>query len=151
QSTTEFLMRFLRPIGTVGVVIVFTIYLLMKREDLRYRILLLAGMGRIRIMTQALQDAATRISQYLIFQAAVNAAYGTSFGCGLFPSGVPNPPPGGPLAPTLRILPYVGPAPRLVLPLIVSVAVFSSWVQPLLITGLFLTLELTATNFVEPW
>ena len=35
QSTVEFLMRFLRPIGTFGIVIVFTIYLLMKREDLR--------------------------------------------------------------------------------------------------------------------
>jgi predicted PurR-regulated permease PerM len=151
QSTTEFLMRFLRPIGTVGVVIVFTIYLLMKREELRYRILLLAGMGRIRIMTQALQDAATRISQYLLFQSAVNAAYGTCFGCGLFLIGVPNATLWGALAAILRIVPYVGTATSLVLPLIVSVAIFSSWVQPLLIVGLFLTLELTATNFVEPW
>src|SRR5206468_3650947 len=44
QSAAELLLRFLRPIGTLGVVIVFTIYLLMKREDLRHRILLLAGM-----------------------------------------------------------------------------------------------------------
>jgi predicted PurR-regulated permease PerM len=151
QSTTELLMRFLRPIGTFGVVIVFTIYLLMKREELRYRILLLAGMGRIRIMTQALEDAATRISQYLLFQAAVNAAYGTCFGFGLFLIGVPNATLWGALAAILRIVPYVGTATSLVLPLIVSVAVFASWVQPLLILGLFLTLELTATNFVEPW
>jgi predicted PurR-regulated permease PerM len=151
QSTTELLMRFLRPIGTFGVVIVFTIYLLMKREELRYRILLLAGMGRIRIMTQALQDAATRISQYLIFQSAVNAAYGIFFGFGLFLIGVPNATLWGALAAILRIVPYVGTATSLVLPLIVSVAIFSSWVQPLLILGLFLTLELTATNFVEPW
>jgi predicted PurR-regulated permease PerM len=41
-------MRFLRPIGTFGIVIVFTVYLLLKREDLRHRILLLAGIGRIR-------------------------------------------------------------------------------------------------------
>jgi predicted PurR-regulated permease PerM len=151
QSTAELLMRLLRPIGTFGVVIVFTIYLLMKREDLRYRILLLAGMGRISLMTQALQDAATRISQYLIFQAAVNAAYGTFFGFGLFLIGVPNATLWGVLAGILRIVPYVGTATGVILPLVVSVAIFSSWAQPLLIIGLFLTLELTSTNFVEPW
>jgi predicted PurR-regulated permease PerM len=151
QSAAEVLMRFLRPIGTFGVVIVFTIYLLMKREDLRYRILLLAGMGRISLMTQALEDAATRISQYLLFQAAVNAAYGTLFGFGLFLIGVPNATLWGVLAAILRIIPYVGTATSLILPLIVSVAIFSSWGPPLLILGLFLTLELTSTNFVEPW
>ncbi|HEX4576469.1 MAG TPA: AI-2E family transporter, partial [Edaphobacter sp.] len=151
QSTTELLMRFLRPIGTLGVVIVFTIYLLMKREELRYRILLLAGMGRINLMTQALQDAATRISQYLLFQSAVNAAYGIFFGFGLFLIGIPNATLWGVLAAILRIVPYVGTATSLILPLIVSVAISTSWVPPLLILGLFLTLELTSTNFVEPW
>jgi predicted PurR-regulated permease PerM len=151
QTTSELLMRFLRPIGTFGVVIVFTIYLLMKREDLRHRILLLAGIGRISIMTQALQDAATRISQYLLFQVAVNAAYGTLFGFGLFLIGVPNATLWGVLAGVLRIIPYVGTATSLVLPLVVSIAISPSWVPPILILGLFLTLELTCTNFVEPW
>jgi predicted PurR-regulated permease PerM len=151
ESSADLVMRFLRPIGTFGVVIIFTIYLLMKREDLRHRILLLAGMGRISLMTQALQDAATRISQYLIFQAAVNAAYGTLFGFGLFLIGVPNAFLWGVLAAILRIIPYVGTATSLILPLIVSIAHFNSWIEPLLIVGLFLTLELTSTNFVEPW
>jgi predicted PurR-regulated permease PerM len=151
QSTTELLMRFLRPIGTFGVVVVFTIYLLMKREDLRHRILLLAGIGRISVMTQALEDAATRISQYLLFQVAVNASYGILFGCGLFLIGVPNATLWGVIAGLLRIIPYVGTATGLILPLVVSVATFPSWGPPLLILALFLTLELTATNFVEPW
>jgi predicted PurR-regulated permease PerM len=151
QSTTELLMRFLRPIGTFGVVVVFTIYLLMKREDLRHRILLLAGIGRISVMTQALEDAATRISQYLLFQVAVNAGYGILFGCGLFLIGVPNATLWGVIAGLLRIIPYVGTATGLLLPLVVSVATFPSWGPPLLILALFLTLELTATNFVEPW
>jgi len=151
DSTSELAMRFLRPIGTFGVVIVFTIYLLMKREDLRHRILLLAGIGRISLMTQALQEAATRISQYLLLQAAVNAAYGTLFGFGLFLIGIPNATLWGVLAGILRIVPYVGTATSLILPLIVSVAISNSWVPTLLILGLFLTLELTSTNFVEPW
>jgi predicted PurR-regulated permease PerM len=151
QSAEELVMGFLRPIGTFGVVIVFTIYLLMKREDLRHRILLLAGMGRISIMTQALQDAATRISQYLLFQSAVNAAYGILFGCGLFLIGIPNATLWGVIAAILRVIPYVGTATGLVLPLIVSVAISPSWAPPLMIIGLFLILELTSTNFVEPW
>jgi predicted PurR-regulated permease PerM len=151
QSTAELLMRFLRPIGVCGVVIVFTIYLLMKREDLRHRILLLAGMGRINLMTQAIQDAATRISQYLLFQLAVNAAYGTLFGFGLFLIGVPNATLWGVLAAILRVVPYVGTATSLIVPLLVTVAISPSWWPPMLILGLFLTLELTATNFVEPW
>ena len=151
QSAEELLMSFLRPIGTFGVVIIFTIYLLMKREDLRHRILLLAGMGHISIMTQALQDAATRISQYLLFQAAVNAAYGILFGFGLYLIGVPNATLWGVVAAILRVIPYVGTATSLVLPLIVSVAISSSWAPPLMIIGLFFILELTSTNFVEPW
>jgi predicted PurR-regulated permease PerM len=151
QTTTELLMRFLRPIGTIGVVIVFTIYLLMKREDLRHRILLLAGMGRINLMTQALQEAATRISQYLLFQLAVNAAYGFLFGFGLYLIGVPNATLWGALAGILRIVPYVGTATSLALPLIVSVAISTTWWPPILILCLFLALELSATNFVEPW
>ena len=151
QSTVEFLMRFLRPIGIFGIVIVFTIYLLLNREDLRHRILRLAGMGRIRLMTQALEDAATRISQYLLFQATVNAAYGILFGFGLFLIGVPYATLWGVLAGSLRIIPYVGTATALMLPLVVSVAIFPSWVPPLLVIGLFLTLGLTTTHFVEPW
>jgi predicted PurR-regulated permease PerM len=151
ESTAEFLMRFLRPIGTFGIVIVFTVYLLLKREDLRHRILLLAGIGHIRLMTQALEDAATRISQYLLFQATVNAAYGTLFGFGLFLIGIPNATLWGVLAGMLRIIPYVGTTTALALPLVVSVALSPSWGPPLLVIGLFLTLGLTATNFIEPW
>ena len=151
QSTTELLMRFLRPIGAFCVVAVFTIYLLMKREDLRHRILLLAGIGRISLMTEALQDAATRISQYLLLQTTVNAAYGIIFGFGLFLIGIPNATLWAVLAGTLRIVPYVGAATSLALPLVVSVAISSTWDPPLLVIGLFLVLELIATNFVEPW
>jgi predicted PurR-regulated permease PerM len=151
QYATELLMRLVRPIGALGVVIVFTIYLLMEREDLRRRVLLLAGMSRIRLMNQALEDAATRISQYLFFQVTVNAAYGALFGVGLFLIGVPNATFWGVLAGILRIVPYIGTAIGLILPLIVCVGSTSSWGPPLLLIGFFLTLELTTTNFVEPW
>src|SRR6202042_850771 len=65
--------------------------------------------------------------------------------------GVPNATLWGVLAGILRIIPYVGTATSLVLPLIVSVATSSDWWPPILIILLFLCLELTSTNFVEPW
>jgi predicted PurR-regulated permease PerM len=151
QATIDLLMRLLRPVGTFGVIIVFTIYMLLKREDLRNRLLLLAGMGHISLMTQALQDAATRISQYLVMQVAVNAAYGLLFGSGLYVIGVPDATLWGVIAGLLRVVPYVGTATSLVLPLIVSVAISNSWGPPFLVLGLFLLLELTATNIIEPW
>jgi hypothetical protein len=55
------------------------------------------------------------------------------------------------LAGILRIVPYIGTAIGLILPLIVCVGTTSSWGPPLLLIGFFLTLELTTTNFVEPW
>src|SRR5580698_394340 len=151
QYATELLMRLVRPIGALGVVIVFTIYLLMEREDLRRRVLLLAGISRIRLMNQALEDAASRISRYLFFQVTVNAAYGALFGVGLFLIGVPNATFWGVFAGLLRIVPYAGTAIGFALPLVVCVAVSSSWGPPLLLVCLFLALELTTTNVVEPW
>jgi predicted PurR-regulated permease PerM len=151
QSAVEFLMHLLRPISTFGVVIVFTIYLLMEREDLRRRILLLAGISRIRLMNQALQDAASRISQYLFFQVTVNAAYGALFGLGLFLIGVPNATFWGVFAGLLRMVPYAGTAIGFALPLVVCVAVSPTLGPPLLLICLFLALELTTTNIVEPW
>jgi predicted PurR-regulated permease PerM len=150
QYAAELLMSVVRPIGALGVVLVFTIYLLMEREDLRRRVLLLAGMSRIRLMNQALEDAANRISQYLFSQVTVNAAYGAIFGFGLFLIGVPNATFWGVLAGILRIVPYFGTATGVILPLIVCVGTSTSWRAPLLLIGLFLILELSTTNFVEP-
>ena len=95
QSGVELLIRFLRPIGAFGVVIVFTIYLLVEREDLRRRILLLAGIGRIRLMNQALEDAARRISQYLFFKSQSMRPLGSSSGLASSSSGYPTRPSGG--------------------------------------------------------
>jgi predicted PurR-regulated permease PerM len=48
----------LRPLSLTGLVIIFTVFMLVKRFDLRHRLLGLVGLGAINIMTQALDDAA---------------------------------------------------------------------------------------------
>lgn len=141
----------LEPVGTLLVVVVFAIYMLMKREELRHRLLLLAGMGHLNVMTQALGEAAERISDYLVMQFAVNACYGALFGAGLYVIGVPYATLWGVLAGVLRIVPYVGTLTGVVLPLVVSVAISTSWWPPVLVVVLFVVLELSVTNFVEPW
>ena len=142
---------FLAPLGLTGIVIIFTIFMLIKREDLRNRLLRLVGLGQINIMTQALDDAAQRVSRYLLMQFLVNAGFGALFGTGLYFIGVPNPALWGVLAGLLRIVPYVGTMVAAALPIILSLAVFDGWLPPLLVFVLFAGLELIIGNFVEPW
>jgi len=141
----------LAPLGRAGIVVIFTIFMLLKREDLRNRLLRLAGLGQLNLMTQALDDAAGRVSRYILLQFLVNAGFGTLFGFGLYWIGVPNPALWGVLAGLLRIVPYVGTLAAATLPIALSLAVFDGWLRPLLVFLLVLGLELVIGNFVEPW
>jgi predicted PurR-regulated permease PerM len=141
----------LRPLGLIGLVLIFTIFMLVKRSDLRHRLFRLAGLGQINIMTQALDDAAQRVSRYLFMLILVNVCFGAVFGFGLYWIGVPNPALWGVVAGLLRIVPYVGTMVAAALPIALSLAAFDSWLPPLLVFLLFAGLELTIANFVEPW
>ena len=142
---------FLRPLGLTGVVLIFAVFMLIKREDLRNRLLRLVGLSQLNVMTQALDDAAQRVSRYLLMQFLVNAGFGALFGTGLYFIGVPSPALWGVLAGILRIVPYVGTLFAAALPIVLSLAVFDGWQQPVLVFVLFAFLEMIAGNFVEPW
>jgi predicted PurR-regulated permease PerM len=141
----------LRPLALTGLVLIFTVFMLIKRFDLRHRLFRLAGLGQINLMTQALDDAAQRVSRYLLMQILVNAAFGVLFGFGLYLIGVPTPALWGAVAGLLRIVPYVGTMVAATLPIALSLAAFTSWVPPLLVFLLFAGLEMIIANFVEPW
>jgi len=125
--------------------------MLLKREDLRNRLLRLAGLGQLNVMTQALDDAAGRVSRYILMQFLVNAGFGIIFGLGLYLIGVPNPALWGVVAGILRIVPYVGTLFAATLPIALSLAVFDGWFRPLLVFLLVAGLELIIANFIEPW
>lgn len=150
-ATEKLLGEVLAPVGELGIVVIFAIYMLTYREDLRHRLLLLAGMTHINLMTRALEDATERISSYLVMQFQINASYGILFGTGLYFLGVPEAALWGAIAGTLRIVPFAGTLIGMLLPLALSIAVSTSWTMPLCVLGLFLLLEVTAVNFVEPW
>jgi len=141
----------LAPLGQAGMVLIFTVFMLLKREDLRNRLLRLGGLGQLNAMTQALDDASGRVSRYLLMQFLVNAGFGTLFGFGLYCIGVPNPALWGVVAGLLRYVPYVGTMVAATLPLALSLAVFGGWLRPLLVFLLVAGLELIVANFIEPW
>lgn len=141
----------LRPLGLAAIVLVFTIYILIHREDLRNRLLLLAGIGHLNLMSQALSDAAQRISRYLVMQFLVNGCFGLMFGLGLFAVGVPDATLWGAIAGLLRIVPYAGVIVSGVMPLVFSLAISPTWKQPLTVLGIFLLIEVVTAYVVEPW
>lgn len=141
----------LEPLGTGGMVLIFTIFILIKQEDLRDRFLRLAGVAQLHAMTLALNDAAQRISRYLVLQLVVNACYGVCFGVGLFLIGIPNALLWGVIAGLFRIVPYVGALAATAFPFVLALAIYHGWGPPLLVVLLFAVLDLIASNVVEPW
>jgi len=140
----------LGPLERAGMVVIFTVFMLLKREDLRNRLLRLAGLGQLNLMTQALDDASGRVSRYLLMQFLVNAGFGSLFGLGLYWIGVPNPALWGVVAGILRYVPYVGTLVAATLPIALSLAVFDGWLRPLFVFLLVAGLELITANLVEP-
>jgi predicted PurR-regulated permease PerM len=141
----------LGPLGTAALVVVLVIFMLLEREDWRSRLIRLIGQGRISATTRAMDDAAHRVSRYLLMQLVVNVTYGIPVAVGLFFIGVPNAILWGAFAIVLRFIPYVGPWIAALFPIILSLAVSESWMTPLFTIGLFVVLELVSNNVMEPW
>lgn len=141
----------LGPLGTGAVVLVFVLFMLIKREDLRDRIIRLFGRGQLRTTTEALDEASDKVSRYLQMQVIVNTAFGLSVGTGLYFIGIPNAFLWGLLATILRFIPYLGAWIALGFPLILSLAITASWKTPMLTVALFAGVELVTSNLVEPW
>jgi len=151
QYARDLTKAVIAPISITGIVLVFTIFMLLKKEDLRNRLLRLVGLGQLNVMTQALDDATQRVSRYLLMQFLVNAVFGLLVGFGLYFIGVPYAVLWGTVAGLLRLVPYVGTLVATALPLALAMIVFDRWAPPLLVLGLFIFLELITGNVVEPW
>src|SRR6185437_1214604 len=140
----------LGPVSTIGLVIIFSIFMLLNRESLRNRILRLAGQGRLSRTTQAVDEAARRVSRYLLYQSIVNITYACLVGLGLKFIGVPNPLLWGVLSGLLRYVPYIGPLIAASLPTLLSLGAFPGWKQPLLVIILYVIIEIATAYFIEP-
>lgn len=141
----------LEPFAAVALAAVLVLFMLIKIEDLRDRIISLVGHGSLTVTTKALDEAGERISRYLLMQLILNGSYGAIIGMGLFLIGVPYAPLWGFLAALFRYIPYLGPWLAALLPIGLSLLISESWTMPLLVVGLFLVLELVSNTMVEPW
>ncbi len=141
----------LKPLAIAGIVIVFVVFMLLEREELRDRLIRLGGIGRMHLTTQAFDEAATRVSRYLFMQLIINLTYGIPVGIGLWIIGVPSPLLWGTFATLLRFIPYLGPWLAASFPVVLAFAVDPGWSMLLWTIGLFLVMELISNNFVEPW
>ncbi|WP_285294474.1 AI-2E family transporter [Aureimonas altamirensis] len=140
----------LGPLTTLGIVIVFAIFILLQREDLRNRFIRLAGTDDLQQTTAAIDDAAFRLSRLLLFQFGMNAAFGLITGAGLYLIGVPSPFLWGVLGGILRYIPYVGGFIGAGLPMMLAFAVDPGWNMILWTALLYIAVETAMSNIVEP-
>jgi predicted PurR-regulated permease PerM len=149
ELASEIASPILRPLGIAGIVIVFVVAILFQREDLRDRFIKMVSAGKLNIATDAVDDAAGRISRYLGMQLVVNATYGIPVGIGLFLIGIPNALLWGLIATLLRFIPFIGPWIAATFPLALAVAVDPGWSKVLYTMGLFIVMEVVSNNFIE--
>jgi predicted PurR-regulated permease PerM len=141
----------LLPVAEAGLVLLFVIMFLLKREDLRDRLLRLAGARDLHRTTAAMNEAAERVSAYLLTQLAIGVCYGIPVGIGLAVIGIPNAPLWGLLGVLLRFVPYLGGPLTAVVPCALAIAVDPGWSLLLWTVLLFVAMETVTANFIEPW
>jgi predicted PurR-regulated permease PerM len=140
----------LEPLATAALVVILVVFMLVKREDLRNRLIGLLGHGHLTGTTRVIVDAAGRVSNFLLSQLVVNVGFGVLLAVGLFLIGVPYAFLWGFLAAVLRFVPYIGTWIVLAFPLVLSIAIFPGWTQPVLVFAFFAVLDLVTANVVEP-
>jgi hypothetical protein len=124
--------------------------MLLNRESLRDRVILLVGHARMTATTKAFDEVIHRISRFLLMQLVVNGTYGLALAAGLLVLGVRYALLWGLLAAVLRYIPYVGAWIAATPPVLVSMAMTDGWMHPLMIVGWIVVLELVSNNVMEP-
>jgi predicted PurR-regulated permease PerM len=146
----ELLGPVLEGAATAGLVMLLSVFMLIKREDLRDRIVSLAGHASLVNATKASVEVGERISRFLLMQFIINATMGIAVWVGLYFIGVPYSALWGLGAAILRYVPYLGPFVAAALPIMVSLVTSPGWHQPLLVLGMFIVYELLSNNVMEP-
>jgi predicted PurR-regulated permease PerM len=139
------------PLATTGVVILFVLFLLLQREDVRDRAIRLLGSHDLEKSTAAMDDAGERLSQYFLAQTFINAAYGLAVGLALWAIGVPSPILWGAVAMLMRFVPFIGSFIAAALPLLLAAAVDPGWTMFLWTAAIFTIGEVTMGNIIEPY
>ena len=150
QTLATLIASLIHPLATTGIIIIFVVFILLQQQDLRNRLIRIAGSHDLQRTTLAMDDAGKRLSRLFLMQLALNAAFGLIIGIGLWAIGVPSAPLWGLLAMVLRFVPYIGAIVAAIFPLIVATAVDPGWSMMLMTAALFLIVEPLIGHVVEP-
>lgn len=150
ESLRTLISPLIHPLATTGIIIIFVVFILIQREDLRNRFIRLAGSSDLQRTTAALDDAASRLSKLFLTQLILNGAFGVVIGTGLWFIGIPSAILWGILAAALRFVPYVGAVIAAAFPLALAVAIDPGWSMLLWTLALFLVVEPLVGHVVEP-
>ena len=150
ESLRTLISPLVHPLATTGIIIIFVIFILLQREDLRNRLIRLAGSHDLQRTTAALDDAAARLSRLFLIQLVVNGSFGLVIGLGLWLIGIPSAILWGILAAVLRFVPYIGAVIAAAFPLALAVAVDPGWSLFLWTLALFVIVEPIVGHVIEP-
>ncbi|SHJ01067.1 Predicted PurR-regulated permease PerM [Roseomonas rosea] len=140
----------LGPVATTGIVIVFVVFLLLYREDLRDRLIKLMGSRDLQRTTAALNEAASRLSRYFLAQTALNTGFGIGITIGLWAIGIPNPLLWGVIAGLMRFVPFIGGFIAAAFPVLLAIAVDPGWTMLIWVVVLFGLAEPLMGQVFEP-
>lgn len=140
----------LEVVANLALILVLVLFMLIQRENLRNRLISVISRRQLTHTTRAIDDAAQRISRFLLLQTLVNIGFGLTLGLGLLALGMPYAVLWGLLGMVLRFIPFLGTWLLASLLVLFSIALFPGWTMPLMVMGLFLSLELLAYYGVEP-
>ena len=138
------------PLATLGIVVVFVIFVLLSREDLRDRLVRLVGRRDLHRTILAMNDAARRLSRFFLFQLVLNTGFGIFLATGLWFIGLPNPILWGIVAALMRFVPFIGSFIAVVPPFVLALAVAPGWSLAVLVLGLFILGDLAMGQVIEP-
>lgn len=138
------------PLATAAIVVIFLIFLLLGRGELQERFIRLVSRGGYSTTNLAMGDASRRVGRYLQLQFFINVGYGVLFGLGLLVIGVPGAILWGLMIMLFRYIPFVGGLLVACIPILLAFAVDSGWSMLLATVGLFVVIDLTTANVVEP-
>lgn len=150
ESLRSLIAPLISPLATTGIIVIFVIFILIQREDLRNRLIRLAGSHDLQRTTAALDDAGNRLSRLFLNQLLINASFGILIGAGLWLIGIPSAVLWGILAAVLRFVPYIGSIIAAAFPLALAVAVQPGWSMLVWTAALFFVVEPAVGQIVEP-
>ena len=150
ENLRSLIAPLISPLATTGIIVIFVIFILLQREDLRNRLIRLAGSHDLQRTTAALDDAAGRLSRLFLNQLLINTGFGILIGMGLWLIGIPSAILWGILAAILRFVPYIGSIIAAAFPLALAVAVDPGWSMLIWTAVLFFAIEPVVGQVVEP-